>query len=171
MIEHELLFLGLLAEGPKHGYEIKRRIKEVLSPEIGLNIKSIYYPLKRMEEAGLVAKQVGRQGRWPQKNIYGITAAGRDKFDELMGDSFLSVQRPFFHMDLSLYFLHLADQSMVKRRLKARITILKKISKNLSEMLVQKLPQGIRAERLILQHDYDLVQAEISSTEKLIRQL
>src|SRR3989338_4855247 len=54
MIEHELLFLGLLKEGPKHGYEIKRLIEEELFPFVGLKIKSIYYPLKTMEKLGLV---------------------------------------------------------------------------------------------------------------------
>ncbi len=39
MIENELLFLGLLAEGPKHAYEIKRQIEEDLAPNIGLRIK------------------------------------------------------------------------------------------------------------------------------------
>jgi DNA-binding PadR family transcriptional regulator len=42
MIEQELLFLGLLKEGSKHGYEIKKRIKEILSLFAGLEIKSIY---------------------------------------------------------------------------------------------------------------------------------
>src|SRR5437870_5811148 len=105
MIEHELLFLGLLAEGPKHGYEIKRQIEEELAPNIGLKIKSIYYPLKKMEETGLIEKQTGRQGKWPEKYIYRITAKGQKKFDVLMEDSFISIERPFFQMDLSLYFL------------------------------------------------------------------
>ena len=35
MIENEFLFLGLLAEGPKHGYEIKRQIEKELVPAIG----------------------------------------------------------------------------------------------------------------------------------------
>ena len=52
MIENEFLFLGLLAEGPKHGYEIKRQLEEDLSPNIGLQIKSIYYPLQKMETTG-----------------------------------------------------------------------------------------------------------------------
>ena len=43
MIENELLFLGLLVEGPKHGYEIKLQLEEDLGPNVGLQIKSIYY--------------------------------------------------------------------------------------------------------------------------------
>ena len=29
MIEQELILLGLLKESPKHGYEIKKKIKEI----------------------------------------------------------------------------------------------------------------------------------------------
>jgi DNA-binding PadR family transcriptional regulator len=32
MIENEMLFLGLLLDGPKHGYEIKRKIEEEFFP-------------------------------------------------------------------------------------------------------------------------------------------
>ena len=65
-----MLFLGLLMEGPKHGYEIKRTIEEELFPFIGLRIKSIYYPLKKMEKLGLVTKDVGREGKFPEKFVY-----------------------------------------------------------------------------------------------------
>lgn len=50
MIEQELLLLGLLREGPKHGYEIKLKIKEILFLFAGIDIKSIYYPLKVLEK-------------------------------------------------------------------------------------------------------------------------
>ena len=61
MIEQELLFLGLLKEGAKHGYEIKKRIKEILSLFAGLEIKSIYYPLRVLEKRGLVVKRIIKQ--------------------------------------------------------------------------------------------------------------
>ena len=84
MIENEFLFLGLLAEGPKHGYEIKLQLEEVLSPIIGLQIKSVYYPLKKMESTGLIEKEIGRrEGHFPEKYVYRITPKGRKKFDEL----------------------------------------------------------------------------------------
>ena len=50
MIEHELLFLGLLKESPKHGYDIKLKIKEILSLFAGVELKSIYYPLRILEK-------------------------------------------------------------------------------------------------------------------------
>ena len=112
MIENEFLFLGLLAEGPKHGYEIKLQLEEDLSPNIGLQIKSIYYPLQKMESSGLIEKEMGRrEGRFPEKYVYRITPKGRKKFDELIEQSLLSLERPFFQIDLAFYFLPLVDKN------------------------------------------------------------
>jgi DNA-binding PadR family transcriptional regulator len=167
MIEHELLFLGLLAEGPKHGYEIKRQIEEDLLPNVGLVIKSIYYPLKKIEEAGLIEKETSRQGNWPEKYVYRITPKGKSKFNELMEESFISIERPFFQMDLSLYFLPLVDKAMAKKRLKVRLALLKRLVRELTA-LKEKSPQKSRSAQLILQHGLDLAQAEIASTDRLI---
>ena len=169
MIENEFLFLGLLAEGPKHGYEIKRQLEEDLSPNIGLQIKSIYYPLSKMESSGLIEKEMGRrEGRFPEKYVYRITPKGRKKFDELIEQSLLSLERPFFQIDLAYYFLPLVDKSMAKRRLKVRYTLLKKVKKELS---ILQSTAKTKILGLILQHDLDLVEAEINSTLKIIDQL
>lgn len=167
-MDNEILFLGLLVEGPKHGYEIKRQIEEDLTPNIGLKIKSIYYPLQQMEKDGLIEKQVGREGRFPEKMIYRITSKGKKKFDQLIEKSFLSVERPFFQIDLSYYFLTLVDKVAAKRRLKTRVVILKKIRKELAA-----LQEAAKAKSLglILGHDLKLVDAEISSTQDVIQQL
>ena len=170
MIENEFLFLGLLAEGPKHGYEIKRQIEEDITPNLGLKLKSIYYPLQKMAEEGLVKQEVGRQGRFPEKHVYCITDKGKKKFDELIGESFLSIERPFFQVDLSLYFIHLTDKIAAKRRLKARMSLLKKISKELSILKEKSLPKS-KSAYLILEHNLALVDTEILSTEKIIRQI
>jgi DNA-binding PadR family transcriptional regulator len=169
MIENEFLFLGLLAEGPKHGYEIKLQLEEDLKPNIGLQIKSIYYPLQKMESSGLIEKEVGRkEGRFPEKYVYSITAKGKKKFYELIEHSFLSVERPFFQIDLAFYFLPLVDKAMAKRRLKVRCTLLKKVKKDLT---ILQSAAKTKILGLILQHDLDLVEAEINSTLKIIDQL
>ena len=169
MIENEFLFLGLLAKGPKHGYEIKLQLEEDLGPNIGLQIKSIYYPLQKMEGAGLIEKEMARrEGRFPEKYVYRITAKGRKKFDELIKHSLLSVERPFFQIDLAFYFLPLVDKNMAISRLKVRCTLLKKVKKELTRL---QSAAKTKILSLILQHDLDLVEAEISSTQKIVNQL
>ena len=170
MIEHELLFLGLLLDGPKHGYDIKRKIEEELFPFIGLRIKSIYYPLKKMERLGLVHKDVGREGKWPEKFIYRITPKGRKIFDHLVTESFLSIERPYFSIDLSLYFLPYVDKEIASRRLRARVIFLQRIKRGL-EKLQNNLKDKKGHLHIILEHELDLVTAEIKSIDRLIESL
>ena len=167
MIEHELLFLGLLKDGPKHGYEIKRLIEEELFPFVGLKIKSIYYPLKQMEKLGLIKKDVGREGKWPEKFVYSLTPKGDKIFDHLITDSFLSIERPYFNIDLSLYFLQYVDKGIIKRQLRGRGIFLNRIRRDL-ERLKQTLQSPKKHLHIILDHDLDLVNAEIKSIARLV---
>ena len=170
MIEQEILFLGLLMEHPKHGYDIKRQIQDELVPFIGLEIKSIYYPLQKMEAAGLIKKETGREGNWPEKFVYSITSKGKKKFEQLIAKSFLSVERPYFPMNLSLYFLQYVDKTVAKRRLKARLVFLKKIRRHLADSR-EKLTTHTQYLLCIIQHDLDLCDAEIQSIARLINSI
>ncbi len=167
MIEHELLFLGLLMEGPKHGYEIKRKIDEELFPFIGLNIKSIYYPLKKMEQLGLVNKDTGREGKFPEKFIYSITPKGEKIFYHLVTESFLSIERPYFSIDLALYFLPYVEKKIAHKRLRARVIFLSRIKRDL-ENLKKNISPSTNHLLIILEHELDLVSAEIRSISRLI---
>ena len=170
MIEHELLFLGLLMEGPKHGYEIKKIIEDELVPFVGLKIKSIYYPLKKMEQSGLVEKDVGREGKFPEKFIYRITPKSEKIFHHLVNESFLSIERPYFSIDLSLYFMQYVDKRLAKRRLRARVIFLKRIQREL-ENLKKNVKETSSHQRIILEHELDMVSAEVKSISRLIETL
>ena len=167
MIEHELLFLGLLKDGPKHGYEIKRQIEEELFPFVGLKIKSIYYPLKKMEKLGLIKKDSGREGKWPEKFVYSLTAKGDKIFDHLITESFISIERPYFNIDLSLYFLQYVDKKIAKRQLRGRVMFLKRIKRELEDLKKTLKETSKKHIKVILDHDIDLVDAEIKSIARL----
>ena len=171
MIENELLFLGMLLDGPKHGYEIKRKIEEDLFPFVGIKVKSIYYPLKKMEKLGLIHKDVGREGKWPEKFVYSITPKGRKIFNHLITESFLSIERPYFNIDLSLYFLPYADKEIARRKLKGRLIFLRRIKRDLEKLLEKNAGSTLQHLKIILEHDLDLVEAEIKSFMKLTESL
>ncbi len=168
MIEHEMLFLGLLVDGPKHGYEIKRKIDEELFPFVGLKVKSIYYPLKKMEQLGLIHKDVGREGKFPEKFVYSITPKGRKIFDHLITESFVSIERPFFNIDLSLYFLPYVDKKIAHKKLRGRIIFLKRIKRDLGQLYSKQKSPLAKHLAIILEHDLDLVEAEIKSLTRLL---
>ncbi|MGQ0825145.1 MAG: PadR family transcriptional regulator [Actinomycetota bacterium] len=52
----ELAVLGLLAEQPLHGYELKKRLSETLGPLWGISFGSLYPALRRLERAGAIVE-------------------------------------------------------------------------------------------------------------------
>jgi DNA-binding PadR family transcriptional regulator len=169
MIEHEFLLLGLLRESPKHGYDIKIKTKEILSLFAGVDLKSIYYPLKVLETKGLVVKRAIRPGNRPERIVYELTPKGQAHFDELLNQSFLNFKRPQFSLDLSLYFLHYMKPAVAKRRMRARLLILNKIARGLEQMIKvqgKKKPSSLVR---ILEHNLRQVQAESDFITDLIK--
>lgn len=169
MIEHELLFLGLLKEGPKHGYDIKRKIREILSIFAGIDLKSIYYPLRVLEKKGLVTKRKTKAGRRPERIVYCLTPKGRARFEDLLSESFLNFKRPQFSLDLSLYFLNYIKPKTAKRRLRARMLLLKRLSRGLHQAVSASRRDRPLTLTYILEHDLQMVETELKFLENLIR--
>ena len=159
MIENELLLLGLLRESPKHGYDIKLKIKEILFLFAGVELKSIYYPLQVLEKKGLVLKRINRQGKRPERYVYELTPKGQARFQELLSKSLLDFKRPQFSLDLSLYFLHYLKPDVVRSRLRTRQLILTRISKGLAQMIKAQRAKKPSLGR-ILEHNLKMVETE-----------
>ena len=169
MIEQELLLLGLLRETPKHGYEIKTKIRQILSIFAGVELKSIYYPLRILEKKKLVLKRAAKLGKRPERFVYYLTAKGRQRFEELLNKSLLTIKRPQFSLDLSLYFLHYLKPVSVKRRLRARLTMLGKVSRGIEKLASTPGLQNAPALRRILEHNLCLLKAEATFLASLLK--
>jgi len=171
MIEQELIFLGLLKESPKHGYEIKKKIKEILSLFAGVDLKSIYYPLRILERKGLVVKRINKLGRRPQRFVYELTPKGQSRFNELLTKSFLDFKRPQFSLDLSIYFLHYMKPAIVKRRLRGRMLVLKKLSEDLRQVVGSLKNRKPSSLLYISEHNLQMVETEYRFLANLIKTL
>jgi DNA-binding PadR family transcriptional regulator len=169
MIEQELLLLGLLRERPKHGYDIKKNIRQILSLFAGVELKSIYYPLKVLEKKGLVVKRISKVGKRPERIVYALTPKGEFRFNELLNKSFLDFTRPRFSLDLSLYFLHYMKPGISRRRLRARLLILKKISRGMNQMLKTQVKKKTSSLSRILEHNLKMLEAESQFLVNLIK--
>jgi DNA-binding PadR family transcriptional regulator len=71
--------LGLLAQRPRHGYDLRAAFSAVVGGDENWDVKpaQIYTTLERLEEAGLVerASDMG-EGQEPSRRIYAITPQG-----------------------------------------------------------------------------------------------
>lgn len=70
--------LGLLGDGPAHGYALKASFDAAVGPEWGsLNIGHLYQVLDRLRRDGLVESRVVPQLSRPDRTVYEITEPGR----------------------------------------------------------------------------------------------
>lgn len=100
------LCLGVLTQGDKSGYEIKRCFEQAFSYFFVAGFGSIYPALADLRRRGLVtARSVAQEGR-PHKKIYRITPAGeRALAEELMRTPARHKVRSEFLV--LMYFAHL----------------------------------------------------------------
>ena len=171
MIEHELILLGLLREGPKHGYNIKKRIRQILSLFAGVDLKSIYYPLQVLEKKGLVVKRAAKPGKRPQRLVYALTSKGEERFNKLLVKSFLDFTRPQFSLDVSLYFLHYMPRRLVLRRLKARMSIVRRLAVKIGQAVKALQKRRESASARILEHNLHMLNAENKFLAHLVSSL
>ncbi len=81
----EFALLGFLYQQPCHGYDLHRRLLGELGHVWHVSQSQTYSILKRLETQGQIAAKTIRQEKHPPRQIYSITASGRRRFDEWLG--------------------------------------------------------------------------------------
>ncbi len=86
--------LGVLSDGPLHGYELRKRLTAILGPFRALSFGSLYPCLHRLTHRGLV-EQVDMVDRADiatvtskrARIVYALTAAGKEAFATWVADA------------------------------------------------------------------------------------
>lgn len=88
----EFAILGLLHEAPMHGYELRKRLFDMLGTLRAFSYGSLYPTLRRLLKAGLIVEDDRREtparGTWGKraKRVYKLTAEGKERFAEMLAD-------------------------------------------------------------------------------------
>jgi DNA-binding PadR family transcriptional regulator len=84
----ELAVLGLLHEGPMHGYELRKRLNLMLGWGRVLSYGSLYPTLKKMLRAHLIEETAGTVTAVTRRPriVYQVTEAGHREFEQLMSE-------------------------------------------------------------------------------------
>ena len=79
MTNAELAILSLIAEQPRHGYDIEQVIEARGMREwTEIGFSSIYYLLKKMEKDGMIESHLQQpEGKGPARKVYSITQPGK----------------------------------------------------------------------------------------------
>jgi len=72
----EFALLGLLSQGPLHGYELRKRMSAIYGPFRALSFSVLYPQLRKMLEANLIEESFADAGGLSRKSriVYDLTS-------------------------------------------------------------------------------------------------
>src|ERR1700742_5132847 len=87
----EFAILGLLHEAPMHGYELRKRLSDMLGTLRAFSYGSLYPTLRRLLRAGLIVEEVPAEATvrsWGKraKRVYKLSAEGKGRLAERAAD-------------------------------------------------------------------------------------
>jgi len=172
MTNAELAILSLVAEAPRHGYQIEQVIEERGMREwTEVGFSSIYYLLNKLEKDGLVESRTERQaGRGPARKVYHITPAGEEELRAGVRDALSTPHRCYSSLQLGLANLTsipkaeaLAGLSQYRDALAARLEHVEATRES-----QQPLPYFVEA---MFSHSITMIEAELRWITQFISQL
>jgi DNA-binding PadR family transcriptional regulator len=160
----EMAILGLLKEQELHGYELKKRLVEMLGFASGVSFGSLYPALARLEAAGAVEAAVSGPRKGRARKVYRVTARGEELFEELLAAENASSD------DDRMFNLRLAFARYLPPD--ARLGMLERRRAHLVERLIQARARvkAVRDgyARSLVEHNREAAEHDLSWIERLI---
>ena len=165
----ELAVLGLLHEGPMHGYELRKRLNLMLGWGRVLSYGSLYPTLKKMlrgqliEETSSTTTPVTRRPRI----VYQVTAAGTREFERLMSEVGPTAWEDD-NFDIRFAFFSSTDMEIRLRVLEGRRTRLQERLTRIQRELAMTQKEVDRYAGELQRHGVESVEREVNWLSDLI---
>ena len=153
----EFALLGLLSQGPAHGYELHQKLDNELSQIWHLSQSQIYSILNRLESKSYIRGTLQEQERLPTKRLFRLTPSGKQRFETwLRSPSRLSVRAIRIEFTTRLYFASALSSEMARELIEAQIhetqaglRRLKRMQKDMpTEQIFNKLGLDLRVRQM-----------------------
>lgn len=172
MTNAELAILSLIAETPRHGYEIEQTIEARGMREwTEIGFSSIYYLLKKLEKKKLVESQlIPTQGRGSERRDYQITAEGRAALEKATLMALSQPKQNYPSILLGIANLPLLSQEQIEGALRSYRDGLTERLEHVTEQAEVQRPLPDHVELLF---DYSLMtlKAEKNWIDKVIKKM
>jgi len=110
----EGVVLGLLAEGERSGYDLLKRAEGSVAHMWAPAKSQLYAVLPRLVEGGLARRRMVRQRGRPDKQLYRLTAAGRDAVRQWLESG---PPKSWDELLLKVFFAELCSRDALLRQL------------------------------------------------------
>ncbi|WP_372735059.1 PadR family transcriptional regulator [Nocardioides sp.] len=165
----ELAVLGLLHEGPMHGYELRKRLNLMLGWGRVLSYGSLYPALKKMLRGALIEEShsdVTPVTRRP-RIVYQVTEAGTREFERLMSEVGPTAWEDD-NFDIRFAFFSSTDMEIRLRVLEGRRTRLQERLDRIQRELAMTQQEVDRYAGELQRHGVDRVEREVMWLSDLI---
>lgn len=173
-----LAVLGLLAEQPRHPYEVAFTMrKRHMHRHIKLNFGSLYHTFEQLQRADWIEPtETAREGRRPERTVYTLTPEGRKRFLDQLRELIAEPATEYSAFEAGLSFMHQLPKDEALEVLRMRATALEQGIENEEQLLQWLHGRGlsrlalIEAEMVKAQHVWQLawvrqIASEIESGE------
>jgi DNA-binding PadR family transcriptional regulator len=174
----KLIILGLLQEGPMHGYEVKQRIeREEMAEWAGISYGAIYSALNRLARDGFVEKAGTEQvGKRPSRDVYRVTESGHDEFLRLLREALSVAEHRISPIDVGTRFMGALPRAEAQ-------ALLRRHKETLEEVLAHHIQERARIVTgyehtpylegicVLFDHGITHVQAEIKWLDQVLDKL
>ncbi len=136
----EMTLLGLLRDGPRHGYDLAREFGEgtVLGDIIHLEPSLLYANLKKLERDGFVRSKVEVQGARPPRRMLELTDSGRDALSRWLAEPVERTRELRLEFLLKLYIARQVDPERVGSLVAEQADVCRGFIASLGEQLAQE---------------------------------
>jgi DNA-binding PadR family transcriptional regulator len=124
----EVVVLGCLAEEPRYGYELLDRMRaRSMGSWAEVGKASVYQALARLESRGLIGGRAQEGHEGPDRRVFRITKAGRDRLREGLDERFGALAPYETEGGLALGFVHLLPVAEARRAVDARVAAVREL--------------------------------------------
>jgi DNA-binding PadR family transcriptional regulator len=144
-------------------------LEKELIPLFQISASPLYYTLKKLEKDGFVSSWSTVSGNRPKKYVYSLTPSGKRQIQKTLLQNISDLQRPFFNLDISLYFLNYLETKDIEKTLKERQKVLRKLIFLLERQKKELTKESSKnRERIITAHNIRFAKAEMDFVKDLL---
>ena len=158
----ELLILGVLHRGNFHPYEIKRRLRNArVECYTDVDVGTLYYAIRQLAKNRFIAAvRRERVARGGVRTVYGISASGKHRFQQLLSEQFAAEGSVAKTLYAPMLFLQFSNLHLIADLLRTRIARETQAIREIAEIRKQLAPMlstgGLHLlKHLDLQHHLD----------------
>src|SRR3990170_482488 len=157
----DMAILGLLREGPMHGYELRQRLVDLGFWRISFG--SVYPALRRLDRSGWIEVS-GGSGR---RKEYRVTAEGKEHFQQILEDEASEVENTTAFR-VRLAFFRYMEPSVRIGFLERRKSVLRERIPTARTSLRKTADRAARTTQPLMKHAVKAAEADVAWLDELI---